>query len=101
MSSSGSGGAPRSTQNAEKLACSSPICRAYSARKSSQPDRSSVGSPENTGGSAGSRTSSGLQEALQPPGPPRGGIVGNEQPLSSTITSGVSPAKTSTSRSST
>ena len=64
-------------QNAAKLACISPIWRAYSARNASQPGRSSSGSPENGGGSAGSLTSSGLQETIRTHGRPDAGIAGN------------------------
>ncbi len=101
ISSSGSGGAPRSTQNSEKAACISPTRRAYSARKAAHSERSPSGSPEKGGGSAGSFSSSGLQETIRTQGRPLAGIAGNAQTLSSTIASGSSSPKISASRSST
>ncbi len=68
---------------------------------SSHWDVSSSGRPENTGGSAGSFTSSGLQETIRTHGMPLARIAGNEHTLSSTTTSGSSSPKISVSRGST
>src|SRR6185295_7184646 len=87
-SPSGRGGAPRSRQNALKSPHISEVAREYSARKGGQSAASSVGRPENGGGSSGSLTSSGLQETILAHGRPLAGIAGNAQTLSSTITSG-------------
>src|SRR3954449_8431245 len=100
-SPSGSAGAPRSRQNSSKSAGSPAIAREYSERKVSHSARSSRGSPEEGGGRAGSFSSSGLQEAIRTHGRPPSGRAGNEQTLSSTITSGSSSPKISTRRSST
>ena len=64
-------------QNSLNSGCSSPMARAYSARKSSHSERSSIGSPEKGGGSSGSFSSSGLQETMRTHGRPLAGMAGN------------------------
>ena len=84
------------TQKSEKLACRSPMQRAYSARNSAHSERSSLGSPENGGGSVGILA---LERVAGDDPNPRSSAGGDRreraQTLSCTITSGASSSKIS------